>query len=115
MQRFMRSARVVIFGLLLAFALSGCGSKYQEKVVGVWEWKIGGATLLVTINKDGTGSLKGPAEDKKISWRIQRGNNFIFNMEGKDSGFLIEGGDENTIQGSDPQAPGQKIVWTRKK
>lgn len=110
-----RSACAIVLVLLLAFALPGCGSKYQEKVIGVWEWKIQGVPLLVTINKDGTGSLKGPVEDKKITWRIRRGNNLIFNADGKDSGFLIESADENTIQGTDPQAPGQKIVWTRKK
>ena len=115
MQSFMKCACVVIFWSSLAFALPGCGSQYQEKVVGVWEWKVGPATLLVTINKDGTGSLKGPMENKQITWRIQRGNNFVFNVAGKDSGFLIESADDNTIQGSDPQAPGQKIVWTRKK
>ena len=53
--------------------------------------------------------------EKKVTWRIQRGNNFVFNDGGKDSGFLIESADENTIRGSDPQAPGQELVWTRKK
>ncbi len=114
MHRFMRSAAVVLFAFL-AFGVAGCGKKYDEKVVGVWEWKIGAGTLIVTINKDGTGSLKGPVEEKKVTWRIQRGNNFVFNDVRKDSGFVIDSADDNTIQGTDPQAPGQKIVWTRKK
>jgi hypothetical protein len=114
-QRFMRSAGVVVFASVLAFGVAGCGKKYEEKVVGTWEWKVGGGTVLVTINKDGTGSVKGPMGEKKVTWRIQRGNNFVFNDGGKDSGFLIESADENTIRGSDPQAPGQEIVWTRKK
>src|ERR1043165_343708 len=111
----MQSAGVVVFVSFLAFGVAGCGNKYDQKVIGVWEWKISGVPVTVTINKDGTGSLKGPAEEKKVTWRIQRGNNFVFNDGGKDSGFLIESADDNTIQGSDPQAPGQKIVWTRKK
>ena len=113
MQRFMRSVGVVVFASL--FAVAGCGKKYDDKVIGVWEWEVAGSTLIVTINKDGTGSLKGPAEEKKITWRIQRGNNFILNYDGKDSGFLIESVDGNTIRGTDPDAPGQKIVWNRKK
>ena len=115
MLRFMRSAGVVVFASFLTFGVLGCGNKYEEKVVGVWEWKIAGATLLVTINKDGTGSLKGPAEEKKVTWRIQRGSNFIFNDGTKDTGFVIESASEDTIQGNDPQVPNQKIVWTRKK
>jgi hypothetical protein len=113
--RFMKSIGAVVFASFLAFCVTGCSKGYKEKVVGVWEWNIAGATLLVTINKDGTGSLKGPVEEKKVTWRIQRGNNFIFNDGSKDSGFVIESANENTIQGSDPQAPAQKIVWTRKK
>ena len=111
----MRSAGVVVFASFLAVGVAGCGSKYEEKVIGVWEWKIAGGTILVTINKGGTGSIKGPGGEKKVTWRIQRGNNFIFNDGTKDSGFVIDSADENTIQGTDPQSPGQKIVWTRKK
>lgn len=115
MERFTRSAAVIALASLLALGVAGCGSKYTEKVVGTWEWKIGGVPVLVTIDKDGTGSLKGPTGEQKLKWRIQRGNNFVFNYEGKDSGFVIDSADENTIRGSDPQAPGQPIVWTRKK
>jgi hypothetical protein len=110
----MRSAGVV-FASFLAFGVAGCGSKYNQKVIGTWEWKIGGRTLLVTINKDGTGSLKGPGGEKQLKWRIQRGNNLVFNDGSKDVGFLIDSADENTIRGTDPQSPGQTIVWTRKK
>src|SRR4051794_35410377 len=92
-RRFMRSAGVIVFASFLAFGVAGCGKNYEEKVIGVWEWKIAGGTLLVTINKDGTGSLKGPAEDKKVNWRIQRGNNLVFNTGGKDSGFVIDSAD----------------------
>jgi hypothetical protein len=111
----MKSTGAVVFASFLLFGAVGCGSKYNDKVVGVWEWKIGPGTLLVTINKDGTGSLKGPGNEKKVTWRIQRGNNFVFNDGTKDSGFLIDSADDNTIKGTDPQAPGQTIVWTRKK
>jgi len=114
-ERFMRSAAVITLASFLALGVAGCGSKYTEKVVGTWEWNIGAGTVLVTINKDGTGSLKGPMGEKNIKWRIQRGNNFVFNEGGKDSGFLIDSADENTIRGTDPQSPGQSIVWTRKK
>ena len=110
-----RSAGVIVLALFLAGGVAGCGNKYNDKVVGVWEWNIAGNTLLVTNNKDGTGSMKGPAGEKKMTWRIQRGNNFVFNDGTKDSGFLIDSADENTIHGSDPTHPGQKIVWTRKK
>jgi hypothetical protein len=110
----MRSAGVVAFATFLAFGVTGCGSKYEEKVIGTWDWPISGSNVLVTINKDHTGSLKGPGGEKKLTWRIQRGNNFVFTEGGKDSGFVIESADENTIRGSDPQAPGQPIVWTRK-
>jgi hypothetical protein len=110
----LRSTGVVVFASLLAFGVAGCGKNYTDKVVGVWEWKVGGGTLIVTNNKDGSGSIKGPAGEKKMTWRVQRGNNFIFNDGGKDSGFVIDTADENTIQGTDPQAPGQKIIWTRK-
>jgi hypothetical protein len=114
-ERFTRPAAVIVFASCLALGVAGCGSKYAEKVVGTWEWKAGGVPLLVTVNKDGTGSLRGPTGEKSLKWRIQRGNNFVFNDGGKDSGFLIDSADENTIRGSDPQAPGQPIVWTRKK
>ena len=46
-----------------------------------------------------------------MKWRIQRGNNFVFTEGSKDSGFLIDSADENTIKGNDPQNPGQPIVW----
>jgi hypothetical protein len=101
--------------LVLACGLAGCGNKNEEKVVGVWEWQINGATILMTVNKDGTASMKGPAEEKKGTWRIQRGNNFVFNDGRKDIGFVIESVDENMLQGTDPQSPGRKIVWNRKK
>lgn len=114
MQPFMRPAYLVVASFL-ALSVAGCGSKYKEKVVGTWEWNLGGTTLLVTVNQDGTGTLKGPMGEKRLTWRIQRGNNFVFNDGGKDSGFLIDSADENTIRGSDPQAPGQPIVWTRKR
>ena len=48
----MKSVGVVVFASVLAFGVAGCGKKYEEKVVGTWEWKVGGGTLLVTINKD---------------------------------------------------------------
>lgn len=115
MTKFMRSTGIVVFALFLALGVAGCSSQYNEKVVGVWEWKIEGITLLVTINKDGTGTIKGPMVEKKLTWRIQRGNNFVFNDGGKDLGFVIDSADENTIQGTDPQTPNMKIVWTRKK
>jgi hypothetical protein len=113
--RFVRSASAIVFASLLAFGMAGCGSPYQEKVVGAWEWKFGEATVLVTINADGTGSLKGPAGEKKLTWRIQRGNNFVMNDGQKDSGFLIDSVEDTTLQGTDPKYPGVKIVWTRKK
>src|SRR4051794_4603059 len=112
MERFTRPAAVIAFASFLALGVAGCGSKYTQKVIGTWEWKVGNVPLLLTINKDGTGSLQGPMGQKSLTWRIQRGNNFVFNADGKDSGFLIDSADENTIRGSDPQAPGQPIVWT---
>lgn len=115
MERFMRSAAIVTLALFLTVGVTGCGSKYNDKVVGTWDWNVGGGTLVVVVNKDGTGSLKGPMGEKKITWRIQRGNNFVLNDGSKDSGFLIDSADENTIRGSDPQSPGIPIVWTRKK
>ena len=114
MPSFMRSASAVVLASLLAIGTSGC-KRYEEKVTGVWEWNIEGVALVVTINKNGKGSLQGPAGTKDLTWRIQRGNNFVFNDGSKDMGFLIESADENTIKGSDPQAPGKPIVWTRKK
>ena len=111
----MKPATILAVTTFLTFGVSGCGSKYTEKVVGTWEWQIGPGTILLTINQDGTGSMKGPAGEKNIKWRIQRGNNFVFNDGGSDSGFLINSADENTIRGTDPQAPGQNIVWRRKK
>lgn len=112
--RILKSASVFVLALFLAVGVSGCGNQYEDKVVGTWTWKVGGGALLVTINKDHTGTMKGPIGEKKLTWRIQRGNNFVFNDGGKDLGFVIDSADANTIQGSDPQAPGQKIVWTRK-
>lgn len=111
----MKPAAVFVVASFLMFAASGCGSPYTEKVVGTWEWALPNGTLLITINKDGTGSLKGPAGEKPLKWRIQRRNNFVFNDGSKDAGFLIDSADENTIRGNDPQSPGQSIVWTRKK
>lgn len=112
----MKSAAVFVLASFLMFAASGCGSPYTEKVVGTWEWTANGTPLTITVNKGGTGSLKGPQGEKSLKWRIQRRNNFVFNFnDGKDSGFLIDSADENTIRGNDPQAPGQPIVWTRKK
>ena len=115
MPNHMRFVGVVVMASALALGVAGCGSQYTDKVVGVWEWKLPGATLVVTNNKDGTGSLQGPAGNKQMKWRIQRGNNFVFNDGTKDSGFVIDSADENTIQGTDPQNPGMKIIWTRKK
>jgi hypothetical protein len=115
-ERFIRSAAIVTFAsLFLTLGVTGCGSKYNDKVVGTWDWNIGPATVLLTINKDGTGTLKGPSGEMKLKWRIQRGNNFVFNDGSKDSGFLIESADADTIRGSDPKSPGQPIVWTRRK
>ena len=115
MHRLLQTAGVVAFASLLAVGVTGCGSPYRDQVIGAWDWNIGAGTLVVTVNADGTGSLKGPTGEKKITWRIQRGNNFIINDGTKDSGFLIDSADENTIRGTDPQSPGQKIIWTRKK
>jgi hypothetical protein len=115
MARFMRVAAVSSFALVLALGVAGCGSKYTDKVVGTWNWNVGAGSIVVTINKDGTGSLKGPMGEKSIKWRIQRGNNMVLSEGGKDSGFLIDSADENTIRGTDPQSPGVAIVWTRKK
>lgn len=112
----MRPAAVVACAALLTLAVVGCGPQISKtQVVGKWQWNVGPGTLLVTLEKDGTGSLTGPTGAQSITWRIQKGNNFVFNHNGKDSGFLIESADENTIRGSDPQAPGQPIVWTRQK
>lgn len=110
----MKTACFVIVAVL-GLGTAGCESKYTAQVVGVWEWSISGNTVVVTVNKDGTGSLQGPGGNKNITWRIRRGNNFVFTESGKDAGFVIESADENTIRGSDPQAPGLAIVWKRKK
>lgn len=112
----MRSAAVVVFASLVSLAVVGCGKPIaKEKVVGKWQWNVGPATLLVTLEKDGTGTLAGPAGAKNITWRIQKGNNFVFNQDGKDLGFLIESAEADTIRGTDPQTPSQPIVWTRQK
>lgn len=79
MERFIRSAAIIAFASFLALGATGCGSKYDDKVVGTWDWNVGPATVVLTINKDGTGSLKGPTGEMKLKWRIQRGNNFVFN------------------------------------
>ncbi|MFL5331374.1 MAG: hypothetical protein ACJ8C4_21000 [Gemmataceae bacterium] len=115
MQRFKKPAGAIVLALVLAVAAAGCMSqKYKAKVVGTWDWSVGGGTVLVTINQDGTGSLKGPVQLRTFKWRIQRGNNFVFNDGLKDSGFLIDSADDNMITGTDPETPGQKIIWRRK-
>lgn len=114
MPKFLQSVAVLLFASFLVSGQTGCNNPYNDKVVGVWDWQIAGTSILVTINKDGTGSLQGPAGEQKVTWRL-RGSNFIFNDGTKDLGFVIDSANENTITGSDPQSPGQKIIWVRKK
>jgi hypothetical protein len=115
MPKFEKSVAATLVALFLTFGLTGCNSKYTEEMPGVWQWNISGVPLTVTLNKDGTGSLRGPMGEKKMKWRIQRGNNFVFTEGGKDSGFLIDSIENGTLKGRDPSAPGMPIVWKRQK
>jgi hypothetical protein len=115
MPKFEKSVAVLLIAVLLTFGLTGCGSKYNDDMPGVWNWSFAGTTLVVTLKKDGTGTLKGPMGEKKMTWRIQKGNNFVFTDGGKDSGFLIDSIENGTLKGKDPSSPGTPIVWKKQK
>lgn len=117
MQRFTKFASAIVFVCVLVLGLAGC-KNYNKKVVGTWDWhQLGGIKLVVQINPDGTGSITGPAGAKQMTWRIQKGNNFVakFNEGSPEVGFMIDDVSETSIHGSDPASLGAKIIWLRKK
>jgi hypothetical protein len=89
---------------VLLVAISGCGSPYQDKVVGTWDTTFPGISSM-TFNKDGTGKISlANGGLKSLTWRLQKSNNMVLKVEGepKELGFLIQSADENKIVATDP-------------